>query len=139
LSFKKGNIPWNKGKPGYHVHSEEHKKMLHNKMKIANHLPSGRRGSGNYNWRGGSRISESGYRVIYVGGDIVGKRNQFEHRVVAEKALGRTLGKNEVVHHINGDKLDNRNSNLLICSIAYHKCLENQMAYLYKREHFNHV
>ncbi|WP_243259146.1 HNH endonuclease signature motif containing protein [Clostridium sp. 'deep sea'] len=39
-----------------------------------------------------------------------------EHRVVAEKKLGRKLRKGEVVHHIDGDKLNNSPDNLMVFS-----------------------
>ena len=44
-----------------------------------------------------------------------------EHRLIAEQIIGRYLNKDEVVHHINGDKKDNRPSNLLVLSKTEHK------------------
>ena len=50
-----------------------------------------------------------------------------KHRVIAERVLGRPLKTNEIVHHINLDKRDFRNCNLLICDKQYHAYLHAAM------------
>lgn len=52
-------------------------------------------------------IDSMGYRVICIKGKQIR-----EHRVVAEQMLGRKLEKGEVVHHLNGNRSDNRPENL---------------------------
>jgi predicted metal-binding protein len=44
-----------------------------------------------------------------------------EHRLVVARSIGRPLTPNETVHHINGDRLDNRLENLQLRQKAHGK------------------
>lgn len=95
----------------------------------------GERGSG---YRGGIKISR-GYRFIAVPESSPHRRDRdgyvAEHRLVASEMIGRVLSKDEEVHHLNFDKLDNAPSNLLIFGCGadhtrFHKHLERAGACL---------
>jgi len=69
--------------------------------------------------KGNGSLCKDGYLRITVNG-----RRIKEHNWKAENALGRKLKNNEVVHHVDGNKINNKNSNLVICpNAAYHHLL----------------
>jgi len=47
----------------------------------------------------------------------------YEHRIIAEKMIGRSLKKNEVVHHKNRIRWDNRKENLAVMDKRTHSRL----------------
>lgn len=93
------------------------------------------------NWRGGV-VLRGGYVWETVpieeryGTNLWQGRYRPQHILVVERTLKRRLKKGEVVHHINGDKTDNRNCNLLVCSTQYHGYLHTEMSRRYQREKF---
>jgi len=63
--------------------------------------------------KGTGHVTPEGYRVF-----TINKRTVFEHRLVVERSLGRELLPEENVHHRNGDRLDNRLTNLELWSTS---------------------
>jgi HNH endonuclease len=76
-------------------------------------------------WKGGKTIASNGYVLVRVGtehhlADVRGYA--YEHRVVAEKKLGRALTPGEQVHHIDGNIQNNSPENLeVVASLAHHR------------------
>lgn len=69
-----------------------------------------------------SRKDGNTYKLIYKPEHPFSTKKGYvrEHRLVMEEHLGRTLEKDEVVHHINGDTLDNSLDNLQLMTFVEH-------------------
>lgn len=99
----------------------------------------GLRGKDNPTWKGGRKLSQHGYWEVQCIGHpfAVGRVGYvLEHRLVAEKYLltdensvvidgKRYLSPDFIVHHRNGDKLDNRPENLSVMRKGDHSRLHN--------------
>jgi len=79
--------------------------------------PNPPRGKNHRWWKGGYKNSQ-GYRFIKIG--IHKGEYEAEHRIVMEKYLGRKLKRNEIIHHIDGNRLNNKIDNLILCSLREH-------------------
>ena len=75
-------------------------------------------GENHHAWKGGKHISSDGYVMIHSPNhpnkDV--RNSVREHRLIVEKSLGRYLTSEEVIHHINEIKDDNRIKNLYLFS-----------------------
>ena len=79
-------------------------------------------GPKNFNWKGGKMISHNGYVLLKKRGYSRANNHGyvFEHILVMEEHIGRLLKLDEVVHHINHNKQDNRIENLQLMTRSEH-------------------
>lgn len=62
------------------------------------------------------RLQKNGYITISIG-----NKKYYKHRLIMEEHLGRKLKTSEQVHHINGNRQDNRIENLEIKTKGEHQ------------------
>lgn len=79
------------------------------------------------NWKGGRKINKKGHVLVLRKGHPMADKQGYvlEHRLVMAEHLGRILKSDEIVHHINGIKTDNRIENLKIMTNAEHTKLHH--------------
>lgn len=99
--FKKGNIPWNKGKKGIRLSPKSEFK----KGQTA--------GSRSNTWKGGIQAMKNDCVYLYEG---VGKRKR-RPRKIYEDYYGK-IPKGYIVHHIDGDRYNDNIDNLQLLSRA---------------------
>ena len=69
-------------------------------------------------------------------GHVLNGLGGYEHRVKVQKIIGRKLGSNEEVHHINGKKWDNKRSNLALMTRSNHQRWHQRLVWMYGKRMF---
>lgn len=92
-------------------------------------LPDDIRGEKNGHWKGGIHYRKDGYVLVRMGvipRAYKGSRYKLLHRIVMEKKMGRLLKRSEIVHHKDGNKGNNKVSNLKVITQSEHAKIHYQ-------------
>lgn len=88
------------------------------------------KGKDHYRWNGDELKTSHGYILVRVPKDHPMHNSNgyaYKHRLVMSEFLGRTLFKNEIVHHIDGNKSNNSICNLEITTKSNHNKHHNKV------------
>ena len=88
-------------------------------------------GERHHSWNGGRTTCNEYWAILLPNHPDAWKKDGYvlEHRWVMEQHIGRRLLKSEDVHHINGNKKDNRIENLEVFTHSEHTRLHNPIKY----------
>ena len=88
-------------------------------------------GNKSHNWKGGRRIDGAGYVLVHT--NCTNRINKSgwssyekEHKLVVEQYFKRKLKDNEVVHHIDGNRQNNKIENLAVLPSHLHHKIGHQ-------------
>ena len=93
-----------------------------------------RRGEKCPSWKGGRKITPKGYAQLLIPDHHRADRNGYvmEHIYVFEQATGIEVPENCVVHHLDGNRLNNKIDNLCLMTFGAHSTYHD------KRRHSKH-
>ncbi len=100
------------------------KKLTEEQRKRISEMNKGRRAR-DYEFGGHEKMRDDGYIAVYVPDHPHANKEGYvmKHRLVVERDLGILIPEDHVVHHINGNRADNRIDNLALMTFEAHSAL----------------